>query len=76
MRGTERGRRPEITGESEEDIHHTGASAHLLKSLRIGLGLFGSFCSPGGEKVASDDDKVGNELAGFRVGNEELGEGS
>lgn len=70
----ERGRRAEVTGQSV--CSKRRCSAHLCKPLRIGSSLFCGLCRARGEKVASDDGKIGEELAGFRIGDEELREGS
>lgn len=64
------------TSHLEEIFRCSERSAHLCKVLWIGSGLFGRFGGGGGEKVAGNESKVRDELAGFRIGDEELSEGS
>ena len=73
-----RHRRPEITSELKKKklVPLGGVCTYFCKAVRIGSGLFGNFGGACGEKVAGDESKVGGELAGFRIGDDELSEGS
>ena len=60
----------------KRSTHWEGVFTYFCKAVRVGSGLFGSFGGASGEKVAGDKSKVGDELPSFRIGDDELSEGS